>query len=58
MKITLKLDGKQREYLPKNSSKNESSIETKDGIHIILEDRAKKLLSDSDCLAVWPQSTG
>ena len=82
MKVTLKLYGGLKEYLPKNSLKNQSSIEIKDGvnveqalniygipleeckivmvngIHIIHEERAKKILSNSDSLAVWPQSTG
>ena len=82
MKVTLKLYGGLKEYLPKNSLKNQSSIEIKDGvnveqalniycipleeckivmvngIHIIPEERAKKILSNSDSLAVWPQSTG
>ena len=82
MKITLKLYGGLAEYLPKNSSKNQSSIEIKEGlsveqtlniygvpleerkivmvngIHIIPEERANKILSELDSLAVWPQSTG
>ena len=82
MKINLKLYGGLEEYLPENSSKNQSSIDIRNGcsvehalntygvplekckivmvngIHIIPKDRANTILSNSDSLAVWPQSTG
>ena len=36
----------------------ECKIVMVNGIHIMPEERADKILSDSDSVAVWPQSTG
>ena len=82
MKITLKLYGGLKKYLPENTPKNEAVIEIgenvdvedvlnnygvpKDqrqivmvnGVHILPDERPKKVLSQSNSLAVWPPSTG